>query len=226
MSVRSDPTPEIEERYTLELIAITTISDVISLSGAAVFEEQGTTSSITIRASNNPHGVIQFQQSSLVARSQDGMSVQFTIIREFGTFGEPTAPVSGTLIFILLMKSSMGRARESIYDNQKILIFALYDVVCLILRQLLICLRNNIMICVYMCFISVYLLSLLGTIRVVYTPRAGNVTALTSGQSLATASADFVSLPMEVILQDMQQSAVISVDVLEVKVHAMHTKVM
>ena len=88
MSVRSDPTPEIEERYTLELVTITTISDVISPSGAADFDPQGTTSSITIRASNNPHGVIQFQQSSLTSRSQDGASVQFTIIREFGTFGK------------------------------------------------------------------------------------------------------------------------------------------
>lgn len=60
-------------------------------------------------------------------------------------------------------------------------------------------------------------LFLLGTIRVVYTPRAGNRTALTSGQSLATAGADFVSLPMEVTLEDMQQSAVISVDVLDVR---------
>ena len=88
VSVRSDPTPEIEERYTLELVTITTISDVISPSGAADFDMQGTTSSITIRASNNPHGVIQFQQSSLTARSQEGASVQFTIIREFGTFGK------------------------------------------------------------------------------------------------------------------------------------------
>lgn len=51
----------------------------------------------------------------------------------------------------------------------------------------------------------------------VYTPRAGSRTPLTPDQSLATAGADFVSLPMEVILQDMQQSAVISVDVLEVR---------
>lgn len=60
-------------------------------------------------------------------------------------------------------------------------------------------------------------LSIIGTIRVVYTPRAGSRTLLTPDQSLATAGADFVSLPMEVILQDMQQSAVISVDVLEVR---------
>ena len=89
ISVRPDPTPEIEERYTLSLITVTTISDVISPPGAADFDEQATTSTITIRASNNPHGVVEFQQSSLFARSQDGMTVQFTIIREFGTFGEP-----------------------------------------------------------------------------------------------------------------------------------------
>ena len=89
MTVRADATPETEERYTLNLVSISTLSDFISPSGAAVLDQQGTTSSITIRASNNPHGVIQFQQSSLSARSQDGMTVEFTIIREFGTFGEP-----------------------------------------------------------------------------------------------------------------------------------------
>ena len=88
VSVRSDTTPETEERYTLNLVAITTLSDVISPSGAAVFDQQGRTSSITIRASNNPYGVVQFQRSSLFARSQDGSTVHFTIIREFGTFGE------------------------------------------------------------------------------------------------------------------------------------------
>ena len=50
-----------------------------------------------------------------------------------------------------------------------------------------------------------------------FTPRAGNRSALTSEQSLATAGADFVSLLMEVTLEDTQQSAVISVDVLEVR---------
>lgn len=87
VSVRADSTPETEERYTLNLVAIDTISDVISPSGVAVFDQQGTTSSITIRASNNPHGVVQFQQTSLSARSQEGMTIEFTIIREFGTFG-------------------------------------------------------------------------------------------------------------------------------------------
>ena len=88
VTVRADATPEIEERYTLNLISIATVSDVISPSGAAVLDSQGTTSSITIRASNNPHGVVQFQESSLFANSQDGMTVQFTVIREFGSFGE------------------------------------------------------------------------------------------------------------------------------------------
>ena len=101
VSVRSDPTPETEERYTLTLVAITTLSDVISPSGAAVFDQQGRTSSITIRASNNPYGVVQFQQSSLFARSQDGGTVQFTIIREFGTFGEYSSCYFNFPLYIL-----------------------------------------------------------------------------------------------------------------------------
>ena len=86
--MQADTTPELEERYTLNLISITTVSDLISPSGAAVLDPQGVTSSITIRASNNPHGVVQFQESSLFANSQDGMTIQFTIVREFGSFGE------------------------------------------------------------------------------------------------------------------------------------------
>ena len=62
-----------------------------------------------------------------------------------------------------------------------------------------------------------------GTIRVVFTPRAGNRSTLTSEQSLARAGADFVSLPMEVTLEDMQQSAVFSVDVLEVRKRTAHS---
>lgn len=53
----------------------------------------------------------------------------------------------------------------------------------------------------------------------VYTPRAGNRSALTSGRSLATSGEDFVSLPFEVVLEDGQQSALISVNILEVTNH-------
>ena len=55
-----------------------------------------------------------------------------------------------------------------------------------------------------------------GAIQVVYAAMSGNVSALSPGQSLATAGQDFSTTPLSVTLQDGEQSAVISVDVLEV----------
>ena len=50
----------------------------------------------------------------------------------------------------------------------------------------------------------------------VYRARAGNLTALPTGRSLATPGADFATQPLEAELDDGQQSAVITVNVLEV----------
>ena len=61
-----------------------------------------------------------------------------------------------------------------------------------------------------------------GTIRVVYQARAGNVNDLTAGQSLATAGTDFSTIPLETILDDGQQSAVITMDILEVATYLAH----
>lgn len=86
--VRADATPELAERYTLTLIEVRTISDAISSgSGAATLDPQASMATITIRASNNPHGEVAFQASSLLVTAQEGESPQFTIIRQFGTFG-------------------------------------------------------------------------------------------------------------------------------------------
>lgn len=80
--------PELAERYTLTLLEVRTISNFIaSGSGAATLDAQASTATITIRASNNPHGEVAFQGSSLFTSTQEGLTPQFTIIRQFGTFG-------------------------------------------------------------------------------------------------------------------------------------------
>ena len=89
VAVRADATPELAERYTLTLLRVRTISDFISSgSGAATLEEEGRTATITIRASNNPHGEVAFQDTSLFTTNQEGSTQQLTIVRQFGTFGE------------------------------------------------------------------------------------------------------------------------------------------
>ena len=86
--MRTDATPELAERYTLTLFQVRTISDVISPgSGEATLDAQATTATITIRASNNPHGEVDFQDGSLFVTTEEGLAAQFTIIRQFGTFG-------------------------------------------------------------------------------------------------------------------------------------------
>ena len=75
------------------------------------------------------------------------------------------------------------------------------------------CSQTNEESCI-LCFIHPSFLQ--GAIQVGYRARAGNVTVLTMGQSLATAGVDFVSLPLVVTLEDGQQSTVIMVDILEV----------
>ena len=87
--VRSDATPELEERFILTLDSVSTFSSVISSSaGAASLDPQARTADISIRASNNPHGQVDFQTSSLSVTVGEGLSQQLTVIRQFGSFGE------------------------------------------------------------------------------------------------------------------------------------------
>lgn len=87
--MRSDATPELAERYALTLTQVRTISDSISPgSGSATLDAQASMATITIRASNNPHGEVDFQNSSLFITDIEGAAPEFSIIRQFGTFGE------------------------------------------------------------------------------------------------------------------------------------------
>ncbi len=89
VEVQTDATPELAERYTLTLLRVRTISDAISSgSGAATLNSQAAMATITIRASNNPHGEVDFQDSSLFVTTEEGLALQLTIIRQFGTFGK------------------------------------------------------------------------------------------------------------------------------------------
>ncbi len=81
-----DSQPEVEERYTLTLINVTTISDDLSPSGHAFLDPLATTATVTIRASNNPHGVVEFQSTSV--QLMEGGAMGVAIIRQFGAIGE------------------------------------------------------------------------------------------------------------------------------------------
>ena len=87
LEVAPDATPEIEERYTLTLIDVRTTTEDIAPSGAATLDPLATMATISIRASNNPHGVVEFQSSSLFVTIEEAAFLQLTLVRQFGLFG-------------------------------------------------------------------------------------------------------------------------------------------
>lgn len=80
--------PELSERYTLTLTAARTVSTDVSPTGHALLSDTNTMATITIAASNSPHGVIEFQQGVVMLNITETTTTQLTIIREFGTIGE------------------------------------------------------------------------------------------------------------------------------------------
>ena len=65
---------------------------------------------ITVRASDNPHGVVEFQVMSV--STDESSPAQLTIVRQFGTIGEhslrsytpyaPSLPPAALLLLLLL----------------------------------------------------------------------------------------------------------------------------
>ncbi|XP_038076858.1 adhesion G-protein coupled receptor V1-like isoform X2 [Patiria miniata] len=86
LSVLSDDTPEVNEEFQVTLSNVQTMG--ISLTGAATLDPQGSTASVTIQASDEPHGVFSFAQGSEVVMVAEGnTTVQLFVDRKFGSIG-------------------------------------------------------------------------------------------------------------------------------------------
>ena len=83
----SDLLPEVDEVFTLTLYNVRTISADVAPTGHATLGTMGVTATITIAASNNAHGVFEFRESA-VLNVMEGVTMEVTIAREFGTFGK------------------------------------------------------------------------------------------------------------------------------------------
>ena len=86
--VTADGAPELAEEYLLSLTAVETLSEDISELGRAQLDSDATVATITLRASDNPHGVVEFQELSVEAESSESSPVVLTIVREFGSIGK------------------------------------------------------------------------------------------------------------------------------------------
>ncbi|XP_061172919.1 adhesion G-protein coupled receptor V1-like [Saccostrea echinata] len=86
LDVKSDEKPEVNEEYQINLVNIITYG--IGPSGAAIVNPLLQTASITIKGSNDPHGVIQFSQNSLSIRTEEiNGKVDLQVDRKFGAIG-------------------------------------------------------------------------------------------------------------------------------------------
>ena len=101
LQVLADATPEIPEPYTVNITSVETLStDISSRDGVAILDQTSSTATITIRASDNPHGIVEFQSSSLDVLTDESAMLELTIIRTFGTIGKYSLINSNLIIFL------------------------------------------------------------------------------------------------------------------------------
>ena len=101
----ADGTPELAEVYSLSLTAVRTVSDDISEMGIAEFDSLATMATLTVRASDNPHGVVEFQ--TVQAQSEESSPVTLTVVREFGMIGRLYCVRKTTLNFVPSIEEKM-----------------------------------------------------------------------------------------------------------------------
>ncbi|XP_071506649.1 adhesion G-protein coupled receptor V1-like [Diadema antillarum] len=81
-----DETPETNENFQIIMSAVRTTG--VSATGAASIDPQGSSASINIGASDEPHGVFSFAQGSLeVATPEGDRTVQLFVERKYGAIG-------------------------------------------------------------------------------------------------------------------------------------------
>lgn len=86
LQVSADGTPELSEVYSLSLTAVRTVSSDISQMGIAELNSLATMATLTVQASDNPHGVVEFQETSV--SSEESSPIILTLVREFGAVGK------------------------------------------------------------------------------------------------------------------------------------------
>ena len=83
----SDGIPELQEVYLLSITSLRTVSEDISQLGVAELDSQAAMATITVQASDSPHGVVEFQTNSVRVSSEESSLPLLTVVREFGTIG-------------------------------------------------------------------------------------------------------------------------------------------
>ncbi|XP_048257204.1 adhesion G-protein coupled receptor V1-like isoform X2 [Haliotis rufescens] len=86
LTVLTDDTPEVNEEYRLRLY--NPITQGVGVTGAATINPLRSSALITIRGSDNPHGLFQFALTSQAVRVEEDVGrVNLQVDRKFGTIG-------------------------------------------------------------------------------------------------------------------------------------------
>lgn len=84
-AVLDDDIPEVQEPYYLNLVSVETLSPNV---GSAILDPSGNVSEITIKASDDPHGIIEFLSMNLFLQAEESLPTMVTVLRNFGSIGE------------------------------------------------------------------------------------------------------------------------------------------
>ncbi|KAM4707152.1 adhesion G-protein coupled receptor V1 [Discoglossus pictus] len=107
-----DQLPEEKEEYQLILYNVTTQG--ISGAGAAILDKQGYEAVLTVEASDEPHGLINFAPSSRIVLTQEGnKTIQLFVNREYGSLGDINITFATTPgLTAILNQSGLGHPAE------------------------------------------------------------------------------------------------------------------
>jgi len=86
LTVRNDSTPETHEVFVVQLSNIQTFD--IASNGQASFIPGKTTATISISASDRPHGVVELEAGSRLVDRTDEKNFTLTVSRLFGNIGK------------------------------------------------------------------------------------------------------------------------------------------
>lgn len=86
LTIRNDSTPETHEVFVVQLSNIQTFD--IASTGQASFIPGKTTATVSISASDRPHGVVELEAGSRLVSRADEKNFTLTVSRLFGNMGK------------------------------------------------------------------------------------------------------------------------------------------
>lgn len=110
----ADNTSEIEEQF--QVILRNPVTSGISKTGAAEISPRMGTANLTVAASNEPHGVVEFQQSSrrVVVKESEKIE-ELSVARMFGNIGK----INRAKLILLVLDVSLSSKRAGLYVGVK-----------------------------------------------------------------------------------------------------------